>query len=442
VNYQEADRVAADWKAITDKAEHISALLPEEYRDAFFELVLYPTKASAQVAQLYVATGKNQLYASQNRASANVVAQQATALFQADAALASEYNHKLHLGKWDHMMDQTHIGYTSWRDPPENVMPKVTEIEVPAEAELGVTVEGTASAWPGAAGDPELPKFDVFNKQHRFIDVFNRGRAPFPFGATASAPWIVLSNSNGIVSKEQRVTVSVDWQKVPKGSGDGEVKIKGAGQEISVKVRAFNPATPAKAALKGFVESEGYVSIEAEHYTSKVDSGNFRWEKVPDYGRTLSSMMTTPVTAESITAAQNPPCLEYQMYLFDSGKVDVEAIVSPTLNFVPGRGLRYEVSFDDQLPQTVDILEDNSQKAWEESVKDSVRISRSTHTIDKPGYHTLKIWMVDPGVALQKLVVNLGGEKPSYLGPPESYRGTTFISQRKPDHSHSTKRRP
>ena len=78
-------------------------------------------------------------------------------------------------------MDQTHIGYTSWRDPPENVMPKVTEIEVPAEAQMGVTVEGTASAWPRAAGDPELPKFDVFNRQHRFIDVFNRGRAPFPF---------------------------------------------------------------------------------------------------------------------------------------------------------------------------------------------------------------------------------------------------------------------
>ena len=98
VNYQEADRILADWKAITDKAEHIYALLPEESRDAFFQLVLYPTKASAQVAQLYVATGKNQLYVSQNRASANVVAQQATALFQADAALAADYNLKLGLG--------------------------------------------------------------------------------------------------------------------------------------------------------------------------------------------------------------------------------------------------------------------------------------------------------------------------------------------------------
>ena len=23
-------------------------------------------------------------------------------------------------GKWDHFMDQTHLGYTSWNDPPHN----------------------------------------------------------------------------------------------------------------------------------------------------------------------------------------------------------------------------------------------------------------------------------------------------------------------------------
>lgn len=55
-------------------------------------------------------------------------------------------------------------------------------------------------------------------------------------------------------------------------------------------------------------------------------------------------------------------------------------------------------------------------------MKDSVRHVVSSHTLFQPGYRTLKIWMVDPGVVLQKLTVNLGGVKPSYLGPPESYR--------------------
>jgi hypothetical protein len=56
-------------------------------------------------------------------------------------------------------------------------------------------------------------------------------------------------------------------------------------------------------------------------------------------------------------------------------------------------------------------------------VKDNCRVLKSSHQLAEAGYHTLKIWMVDPGVVLQKLVVDTGGLKPSYLGPPESFRG-------------------
>ena len=422
VDYGEAEKALADFHEITVRAEGIQSKLPESLHDAFFELVLYPTKASALVTELYITAGKNQLYANQGRASANDLAAQARALFQQDADLTAYYNHTLAHGKWDHIMDQTHIGYTFWNQPPSNAMPAVSEIQIAPTAQMGVAVEDSSWSWPSAPVDPVLPAFDIFNQQRRYIDVFNRGRGTCEFSISATAPWIVLSESRGTIDKDRRIWVTIDWNKAPEGSTSGQVKIAGTGaQDVIVKVNTFRPTEPARDSLDGFVEADGYVSIEAAHYTGKIDGPSARWEQIDDLGRTLSSMSIFPVTAESVASPQNSPHLEYRVYLFDAGAVEVEAIFAPTLNFVPGRGLRYALSFDDQVPQIIDALANHSQKDWEQTVKDSARRVKSNHTLPQPGYHTLKFWMVDPGVVLQKLVVNLGGVKPSYLGPPESY---------------------
>ena len=160
--------------------------------------------------------------------------------------------------------------------------------------------------------------------------------------------------------------------------------------------------------------------------------GWIREGTIPDYGETLSAMSVFPVTGPSSTTGDSGPCLEYQMYLFHPGKIEVESILAPTLNFVPGRGLWFAISFDDQPPQIIDALAHNSIQDWEQSVEDSVRKVTSTHFVENAGYHTLKFWMVDPGIVLQKLVVNLGGVKPSYLGPPESYHTLTPTSDSAP----------
>jgi hypothetical protein len=108
------------------------------------------------------------------------------------------------------------------------------------------------------------------------------------------------------------------------------------------------------------------------------------------------------------------------MYLYDAGNFELQATLAPTLNFVPGRGLRFAVSVDDGPRTVVDELEHNSQQDWEHAVSDGVRRVTLPLTIAKPGYHTLRIWAVDPGVVLESIVVSHGALRPSYLGPPES----------------------
>ena len=225
VNYREAERVVEDYNALAARADALYAKIPAARRDAFFQLVLFPTKASANLNAMYLAAGKNALYASQGRASANSWAAKVKTLFDADAALTKQWD-ALNGGKWEHFMDQPHIGYDSWRDPPANTLAaiKLASVQAPAEASLGVATDG---------GSPTLPAFDSLNRQRSYIDVFNKGREPFDFTATASAPWIALSQSKGRVEDETRVWVTIDWDKAPAGVNQGSIKITGAGPDGS-----------------------------------------------------------------------------------------------------------------------------------------------------------------------------------------------------------------
>ncbi len=435
VNYEEADRVYSDWKAIADRAEKVNWQLPEDKRDAFFELVLYPVTASAIVNELYITAGKNHLYAAQGRVSTNDLAHDVQSLFAADAALSDEYNHRLAHGKWNHMMDQTHIGYTFWNEPPLNAMPAVTEVQPVPEARMAVAVEGSPTASSRDLAVMELPVFDAFNRQTRSIDVFNRGTAPFEFTASADQPWIRLSEMQGTVHKEERLHASIDWAGACEGSNTGSVTIaQKNGPTIHVHVQAFNPSTPKKESLQGFVEANQYVSIEAEHFTRQTAAGSVHWDRIPGFGETLSGMEVSPVTAASAEGPQLAPVLEYRMFLFQGGSFNVEAILAPTLNFVPGRGLRFALSFDDQQPQVVDALAHSSEKNWEQAVSDGIRKVATTLNVNGSGYHTLKFRMVDPGVVLEKLIVSQNAVPTSYLGPPESYRNPAQDGDKAPDY--------
>ena len=429
VNYREAERVVEDYQILSVKAERIFDKLPSEMKEAYYQLVLFPVKACAIVNELYLAAGMNGLYFAQGRASTNAMADQTKMLFQADTALMGYYNHEFGGGRWNHFMDQTHLGYMSWVDPPQNSLRAIKLIEItPGDLPaLGISVEGSPGVWPGESSIPVLPCFDVFNRQKRYIDVFNKGKKSLETVIQTNLPWIITTKTTGIYGADERLWVEVDWGKAPKGKSSAEVKISSAGSEVTVQVNIFNPTEPSRKKLQGFVESDGFVSMEAEHYASRNNTSTRSWDKIEDYGHTLSAMRATAdIYADPAVPGKDSPSLEYQMYMFGDGKMDVTAIFSPALNFQPGRGLRYAISFDDETPQVITLVPEgynarNGNRDWEKVVSDNARFSHSSHEIKTPGYHRLKIFMIDPGVVLQKIIVDTGGLKPSYLGPPESF---------------------
>ena len=433
VHYQEAERVLAAWQDITTRAETINGQLPASARDAFYQLVLYPTKASATVVQLYVETARNHFYASQRRASANDHAKRARELFQQDKELADAF-HRVAGGKWNHMMSQTRIGYTTWKDPASNITPAFTESQPAQGASLGVAVEGSESAWPGAAGSPTLPAFDSLNQQTRWIDIFKRGSQGFAFTASADQPWVRLSATSGTLDQDQRLRVSIDWEKIPTGPQNAGITISRVGGEsVKIQLSAIRSDTFTRKNVTAFGGLTGPTAIAADSATKNTPARGLRWERIPDYGRGRSGVSVFPTTAASVRPPTDSSCLEYPVFIAKAGAVHVDLITGSSLNVQPDRGLRVTVSFDDQAPQILDAFAHQSYadpskrgdpssppiKDWANWVRDNVKSLKSKHTISEPGVHTLKVWMVDPGMVLEKLVVHDGKLPNSYFGPPE-----------------------
>ncbi|MER3376296.1 MAG: glycosyl hydrolase 115 family protein [Allomuricauda sp.] len=424
-NYREADRIVDEYKKLVEKSKIIYDKLPERYKSAFYQLVLSPVELCSNLNEMYVAAGKNAQHAQQGRASANKYGGQVKELFFKDEALTKEFHEELEDGKWNHFMAQTHIGYTSWNNPQYNKMPAVSYLQNNPNASMGYVVEhGIGTRW-NTTGlfSQSFSTFDPINDQSYYLEIFNQGEEDLGYTLTPKDDWVQLSATSGTVQFEEKVLVSIDWDKAPEGRATSEIVISGAGREYSVKVPIRNDVPKAA----GFVENNGVVSINAAHFSEKTDTKNIRWTVVPNLGRTHSSITVEPANAER-QSPKNGPSVSYEFTVFDETELAVETYLSPTLNYKKNEGLKYAIAIDDEEPQLVNMHEGETQPDWEypdwwnNSVTDHIKKKRTEHTSVKPGKHTLKIWMVDPGVVFQKFVIDLGGLKSSYLGPPESFK--------------------
>jgi Glycosyl hydrolase family 115/Gylcosyl hydrolase family 115 C-terminal domain len=440
-NYAEHERVTAQWQRLAARAERIGRALPVSYQDAYYQLVRYQVTATANLYALRLAEFTNLRYAAQGRAATNDYAALTEARFADDLALADRWNNQIAGGKWRDFQLQPHIGYgdvarygpnASWQQPerdnvalPDEIFPAVNRIDVPAAAELGVAIDGSTAWWPDSAAPAVLPELNPYSSQPApYLEVFNRGATAFPYAIRPSVPWLTATPAAGRVDQQVRATLRVDWSRAPKGKTQVPVTVTGAGRTVEVQAVVNNVDLPRR--TSGFVEADGYVSIEADHYARAVGGPGVSWRRLPDIGRTGAGMTPAPVTAASRTPGGDGPRLEYTVNLTTTGPVTVWAYLSPRNNVLWGDGLRYAISVDDGPPQIVNIntgADDSAMnRPWERNTSDNVNRTATTHEITTPGRHTLTFWMVDPTVVLQNLIVDTGGLRPSYLGPPESTR--------------------
>ena len=423
-NYDEAPRRLEAYRKLGARAEALLHEIGDEARPAFYQLVYYPLRGAELMNRMTLGGQRNRWYARQGRAATNAVRDEVQRCYDSLQVITRGYNSLLG-GKWNHMMSmrQNYDGVSAYFN-----LPHLATHDAAGAPRLALQVAGEDVT--GARAFHALPAFDNYLRRTYPVEIYNRGGGTLAWTAHASEPWVVLSKSAGKTADEERITVGIDWEKAPSGNAvPAQIVFRAGEQSEKVLISLFNPTAPSRAELRGiYVENNGCVSIPAAGCHRVRENDRIKITAVEDLGIEGPALQLGDPTAPlQIFRSRDVPCAEYDFYAFDAGSVDVYTYVLPTFPLHADRDFRigentntdtkYSVQIDDGALATPSSSHVEYSQVWFESVLRNCAVNKSTLHIDKPGRHTLRIRVGDPGIVLQKIVLDFGGMKRSYLGP-------------------------
>ena len=439
-NYKDEAQQRIDaYDDLAKQVDKVYQMLPSELKDAFFQMVVYNVKGAALHNKKVLYAQKSNAYGKEKRSGAAIYAAKAQQAENEIFQLIHHYNRELVTvgAKWDHMASLPGPWGAQWH---QWDMPPLCSYSGEGEPKMQLSLEG--------GGCDNLPGFSVFNKDKCFIDLYNTGNGAIYWNSKTSEEWIKLSETSGVIYDEKRVWVTIDWEKAPKGinpsghiafgwrpsmedrslgnkylnlydrkTNNDTIIHDAPGGGFQVQLSLFNPVMRAMDKVHGFVESNGYISMEAEHFSRKRDQKLACWQVIEGLGRTGNSVTVWPANIPGMKTVgeilANSPSLEYDIYSFTTGKALLRFNCIPSYPVNKGYGLRIAVALDNEKPEIVD-------SKGEKDVMSNLLTFKTKLTISGKGQHTLKLWMVDPGLVIDKILIDTGGVKDSYLGPPES----------------------
>ncbi|MBQ8289097.1 MAG: glycosyl hydrolase 115 family protein [Clostridia bacterium] len=418
----EAERVIDRMTEIFETSSAIYDKLPANEKDSYYQVVHYKIRATLLTLQKNVYEQKNKLYVSQGRfASVNAYAKMSEDAYNTIMSDIAYYN-SLSGGKWDKIMNPYQTA--QWL-PVISGAPSVTYLPADAaEDGIGALVEGQS----GGASAVTL-YFSNLNDEARFLDIFSKGAKAYDYTITTDS-FIVLEDADGkkisgktsggkttytgSVEVEMRLYLTVDWSKVSK-STTGSVTVTdkyGFSRTFNVKATVAS-VDPAKQPTKGYYETNGLVSMEAEHFTNNVSNGDYAWVVVKDLGFAGDSMTATyqgRSTGPRVDSdfAENGAYLEYAIYFETAGKYNGTFYRIPTLNEGTGNTCRTGYALDDSA---VNLLRGNSvvdtggSSTWSNSVRCNMEKMSFSITVSSAGWHTFRIYQSDVGITFDKIVL-------------------------------------
>lgn len=401
VNYQEAETRLNEYAAISAKAESILNELPEELKPSFFQLMYYPVKGASLYNHHMLIGQKNRWYAGQGRAATNTLANDVKLYHDSLALITARYNNLLD-GKWEGMMSAP--GFL----PKEQLSPTKT-IELPEESKMAVFTDGQTS---DSISNLTLPAFYSHLTNSSFFEVYNQGSIPFKWKASVTEPWIKMNTVEAETKTQTRVQVSVDWDLVPSdANATGQIVISDGCSSKSIDITAIRPKGDNSSL---FIANNGTISINPSVYHRKKENGNILFKVIDRLGYSNSALQLGNAKYDSGDGS----FVEYDFYAHEAGEITIHTYMLPLFAKDKAHSTEYGVQVDNgQLFIHHNNVREYSNE-WARNVVRNSAINKTTVQLDHPGKHSLKVICIDPGMIIQKIVIDFGGLKKSYIGPP------------------------
>ncbi|RZA32749.1 MAG: hypothetical protein EOP92_24450 [Lysobacteraceae bacterium] len=390
----EAERRLARYAALVARAEALEQRLPSALREAYFQLVLYPVRSSANLNKRILKLDLAGEYALQGRPSSNFYASQAKEAHAALVLDAAAYN-ALGEGKWAHMMD------IAPRRLPVFAEPVYPSWSPSARRGCGVVYPAPHSSEANAL---VLPAGRSASRSVTLVS----------YGAQA-ASWSIAPGAQGLRADvqggeldaakgyEQRITLDYD------GSARPGLVLRCGDQTLKLNVQA----QPADKGLPG--ERERIVVLPAG--SAPV---NGEWEQLPGLGtsdRAMRARLDLPSRDAGSLSSAAP--LDYRFQTRSEGGALLRFVAVPVHALSSAHRLRIAVQLDDGPLQTFDYTTVGRSDEWKQNVLSNMAVRSMSIAQLKPGTHRLRVYALDPGVVLDRIDVVMDGA-PQYYGMPPS----------------------
>lgn len=417
--YNEAENRIRNFNTLSQKVKQLYTKIPKDDKAAFYQLVYYPVVGATYSNNKLLLAQKNRMYAKLGHASTNKLASVVKKYQDSIKEITTIYE-SLENGKWKEIMSEIQSPAATFA-----YLPPTEQIAIPQKGKMGILVEENEPI--KAINRPlALPMFTSFYDETYKVTLFNTGKQTIKWHSETSHNWIQLSNKKGIIDDEKTINIHIDWNKISDSDNNlGHIIFydENNNRTHQVAVKAFNPLHIEKDPLKNkYVEKNGYLSINIENFDRKVETKETQFIKYEGLGLTGAVIGLSSNKAKTVghwVRNDTYAHMEYDIYTFNSGRFDIYTHMLPTYSVNGFQLHRIAISVDDESPKTIYVGAPIDSETWRNNVRRNSSIHKSSHYISKPGKHTIKVFYADPGVIYDKMIIDFGGLKNSYLGPRE-----------------------